>query len=123
MAELLTVEEALAAVLERARALPSERVPLQAAAGRVLADDARARVDLPPFQGGVAAMLGYELGRTLEAIPSAQYDDLQTPALAAGLYDVVVAFDHEAARAWIVSQGFPETVPAARRARAEARLA
>jgi para-aminobenzoate synthetase component 1 len=84
---------------------------------------AETRSDLPPFQGGVAGVLSYELGRTLEAIPAARHDDLPTPALAAGLYDVVVAFDHEASGAWIVSQGFPEREPAARLARAEARLA
>ena len=30
------------------------------------------------------------------------------PALAIGLYDVVIAFDHELQRTWIVSQGLPE---------------
>src|SRR5262245_5962205 len=57
---------------------------------------ATTRPELPPFQGGVAGVFGYELGHTLEAIPAAHFDDLPTPTLAAGLYDVVVAFDHEA---------------------------
>ena len=57
MADLLTIEAALAAVLERARPLPSELVPLEHAAGRFLAEDARARVDLPPFAS--SAMDGY----------------------------------------------------------------
>ncbi len=82
-----------------------------------------ARSDLPPFQGGLAGLWGYELARTLERIPAAVYDDLPTPALAVGGYDVVAAFDHESGRAWLVSQGFPETDPAARRDRAAARLA
>ena len=30
------------------------------------------------------------------------------PALAIGLYDVVVAFDHIEKRCWLISQGFPE---------------
>jgi molybdopterin molybdotransferase len=55
--DLLTIEEARARVLERARALPPERVPLEGAAGRVLASDARALVDLPPFAS--SAMDGY----------------------------------------------------------------
>ena len=54
---LLTMEEAQARILERVRPLPSERVPLAAANGRVLAEDARAAVDLPPFAS--SAMDGF----------------------------------------------------------------
>ena len=57
MGDLLTIDEALALVLERVRPLPSERLPLAAAAGRVLAEDVRARVDLPPFRS--SAMDGF----------------------------------------------------------------
>ena len=57
MAVLLTIEEALAAVLARVRPLPSERVAVEAAAGRVLAEDAVAQVDLPPFRS--SAMDGF----------------------------------------------------------------
>jgi molybdopterin molybdotransferase len=57
--ELLTLEAAQALVLERARALAEERVPLEDAAGRVLAETATARVDLPPFPS--SAMDGYAL--------------------------------------------------------------
>lgn len=80
------------------------------------------RSDLPPFQGGVAAMLGYELGRQLESIPAAAVDEFHTPVLAFGSYDVVVAWDHERNQAWLISQGFPETEPDARRQRAKQRL-
>lgn len=59
MAELLAVEEALERVLERVRPLASETVPLAQAAGRVLAADARAATDLPPFAS--SAMDGYAL--------------------------------------------------------------
>jgi para-aminobenzoate synthetase component 1 len=78
--------------------------------------------DLPPFQGGWAGMFGYELARSLEAVPPAAVDEFQLPALAVGLYDVVVAFDHEQAAAWLISQGLPETDPQARRERAIERL-
>ncbi len=78
--------------------------------------------DLPPFQGGVAGLFGYELARTLENIPAARIDDLPLPTLAVGLYDVVFAFDHEKQQAWIISQGFPETDSHARRERAKERL-
>ena len=70
---------------------------------------------LPPFQGGAAGLFGYELGRSLECVPAARIDEFQVPALAVGLYDVVVAFDHAAGRAWIISQGFPEIEPSRRR--------
>ncbi len=59
MADLLTIDEALARVLEHAQPLDSERVPLEQAAGRVLAEDARAVVDLPPFAS--SAMDGYAI--------------------------------------------------------------
>ncbi len=81
------------------------------------------RPELPPFQGGVAGLIGYELARSLEKLPAAEINDFPIPALAMGLYDVVVAFDHKTDAAWIISQGFPETEHAARRERAAARLA
>lgn len=77
---------------------------------------------LPPFQGGAAGLFGYDLNRSLENIPQAQFDEFQTPLLAVGMYDVVLAFDHLDHRAWIVSQGYPETDEAARLRRAAARL-
>src|SRR6187401_557162 len=51
------MEEAQRLVLERAHPLPAERVPLDRAAGRVLAEPARALVDLPPFPS--SAMDGF----------------------------------------------------------------
>jgi para-aminobenzoate synthetase component 1 len=80
------------------------------------------RPDLPPFQGGAAGLFGYDLGRSLESVPAAAINDFAVPALAVGLYDVVVAFDHETHESWIISQGFPETDAQARRERAESRL-
>jgi molybdopterin molybdotransferase len=55
--ELLTLDAAQALVLEQARPLPAERVPLAEAAGRWLAETAPAAVDLPPFPS--SAMDGY----------------------------------------------------------------
>jgi molybdopterin molybdotransferase len=46
---VLDVEEALALVLDAARPLGAERAGLEQAAGRVLAEDARSPLDLPPF--------------------------------------------------------------------------
>jgi para-aminobenzoate synthetase component I len=78
--------------------------------------------ELPPFQGGAAGLLSYDLGRQFEKIPTPRIDEFQTPVLAVGLYDVVLAWDHVANRAWLVSQGFPETDAEKRRTRAETRL-
>ena len=77
---------------------------------------------LPPFQGGAAGLFSYDLGRQLERLPPAAIDEFQVPALAVGLYDVVVAFDHVEHRGWIISQGFPEAEAGCRRRRAQARL-
>jgi molybdopterin molybdotransferase len=57
MAELLSLEEALERILGRVTPLGLEDVELSAAAGRVLAEDARAAVDLPPFPS--SAMDGF----------------------------------------------------------------
>ena len=57
VADLLTIDAALALVLERVKPLPDEDVAVGDALGRVLAVDAIARVDLPPFRS--SAMDGY----------------------------------------------------------------
>jgi molybdopterin molybdotransferase len=57
VASLLTFEEAQARVLAAVRPLPPEPVPIAEAGGRVLAEDALARVDLPPFAS--SAMDGF----------------------------------------------------------------
>lgn len=54
---LISVDEAQRIVLERAKRLDPERVPIERAAGRVLAEPAAALVDLPPFPS--SAMDGY----------------------------------------------------------------
>jgi molybdopterin molybdotransferase len=57
MAELLSLEEALKRILERVAPLGPETVTLAASAGRVLGEDARSVVDLPPFPS--SAMDGF----------------------------------------------------------------
>ena len=78
---------------------------------------------LPPFQGGAAGYLAYDWGRVLERLPSPSYDDLGMPDVVLGVYDWVLAWDHDASRAWLISTGLPETSADARRRRAEARAA
>ena len=80
------------------------------------------RSPLPPFQGGAAGLFSYDLCHSLEQIPASRFSEFQTPAVAIGLYDVVVAFDHECERSWIISQGFPATAPGDRSRRAHQRL-
>src|SRR6058998_2735138 len=57
VADLLSMAEAQGLILEHTRPLPAGPVPLEVAAGRVLAEDARSAVDLPPFPS--SAMDGY----------------------------------------------------------------
>jgi molybdopterin molybdotransferase len=57
VADLLSIAEAQRLVLEHARPLPAETVALEDAARRVLAEPARAEIDLPPFPS--SAMDGY----------------------------------------------------------------
>jgi para-aminobenzoate synthetase component 1 len=78
--------------------------------------------ELPPFQGGIAGLFSYDLNRSLEETPTARFDEFTVPALAVGVYDVVLGFDHQQERAWIVSQGWPEEDPAKRVARATERM-
>jgi molybdenum cofactor synthesis domain-containing protein len=54
---MIPVSEAIGIVVEKAEPLGVERVPLDEAAGRVLAEDVRADTDLPPFDR--AQMDGY----------------------------------------------------------------
>lgn len=98
--------DALGAIEERLRRFIAESLP-----------------GLPPFQGGAAGLFSYDLGHSLERVPMPQADEFGVPALAVGLYDVVVAFDHVTGRAWIISQGFPEIELARREQRAKQRLA
>ena len=88
----------------------------------LLADLACATIPgLPPFQGGVAGLVSYECGlaRLSLAVPGSS----SVPLLSLHIYDLVYAFDHDASRGWIISQGVPARGPTARRARAEERLA
>jgi para-aminobenzoate synthetase component 1 len=68
---------------------------------------------LPGFQGGAAGLFSYDLGRSLEVVPRPRYDEFEFPALAVGLYDIVLAYDHVQQHLWYISRGAPEKGPAA----------
>ena len=78
---------------------------------------------LPPFQGGAAGFLSYDWGLELERLPAPFYDDLALDDVVLGVYDWVLAWDHVASRAWLISTGLPETQPAERARRATERAA
>jgi para-aminobenzoate synthetase component I len=60
---------------------------------------------LPPFQGGIAGLIGYEAATWLEPVGSARQNDLPTPAISLGLYDWTIATDHQTNQSWLLSQG------------------
>src|SRR6266513_381461 len=59
MSGLIEIEEARARVLEAVRPLPAEAVPLGRALGRVLAEEVRSTIDVPPFDN--SAMDGFAI--------------------------------------------------------------
>ena len=106
--EKLTVTSDCEFELEQLRSLMS-KFPFQRVA------------ELPPFQGGIAGLISYEFNRRLEQVPHSPVDEFKVPQLALFVYDVVVAIDHQQQRAWLVSQGWPESDPEKRRTRARGR--
>jgi len=102
----------------RDRGNPWEALRLEVASCR-----GETAVGLPPYQGGWAGMLGYDLGRWLERLPEPAVDEFQPPEMVAGLYDVVLATDRQAGLQWLISSGLGEGGDlAARAGRAQARL-
>lgn len=54
----------------------------------------RVDTDCPPFCGGLAGLMSYEIGCAFERVPSPKSDSFQTPALLVGLYDWAIVWDH-----------------------------
>ena len=77
---------------------------------------------LPPFQGGIAGLIAYEFNSRLEKVVAAQVDEFQVPQLVLFVYDVVLAIDHAQNRAWLISQGWPQSESSKRRECAVSRL-
>ncbi|HEY9211280.1 MAG TPA: aminodeoxychorismate synthase, component I, partial [Ancylobacter sp.] len=97
---------------------PESGLPLEALRRRL---HAYAQERLPgdaSFQGGAAGYLAYEAGRLFDRFPTAQPEAGEGPEIDLGFYDVVLAFDLVAKRAFIISTGWPEADPAARLRRA-----
>jgi len=63
---------------------------------------------LPPFQTGAAGYIAYDWGRTLERLPAPRHDDLDLPDVVFGIYDWVIAWDHDQSRAWVIARSAQE---------------
>jgi para-aminobenzoate synthetase component 1 len=74
----------------------------------------------PPFQGGVAGLLGYELGDRFEPIGLPRHDGW--PDLACARYDALLAFDHARSRVVAIGRGASDDEAAARAAAARSWL-
>lgn len=62
---------------------------------------------LPPFQAGGMGYFSYDLNRMLERLPKPNRDDRVLPDCIFGLYDLVFAWDHNAAQLYLFSSGLP----------------
>ena len=68
-------------------------------------------------------MFGYGLSRSFERrVPPTRADEFRLADVVTGIYDWVISFDHQQRKGWIVSTGFPETIPTRRREYAAQRL-
>lgn len=57
---------------------------------------------LPPFQGGMVGLLGYDFVQYLERLPKKAFDDLDMPDAQFMLFHKLIAFDHFYKRCWII---------------------
>lgn len=56
-----------------------------------------------PFYGGAIGYFSYDLGRTIENIPTCIADDLQIPDMEIGIYDWAIVVDHHLQKSYFVS--------------------
>jgi para-aminobenzoate synthetase component I len=66
----------------------------------------------PPFTGGLAGFLSYDLGRRLERLPSIAMADQELPLLRLALHDWVVAWDRRGGGAWLAGRAVDERIEA-----------
>jgi para-aminobenzoate synthetase component I len=92
---------------------PSDGPDVFGSARRLLARLAADQIDdaaAPPFSGGLAGFLGYDLGRRLERLPSLAHADQELPVLRLALHDWVIAWDRRDGRAWLAGRAVDELV-------------
>ena len=57
-----------------------------------------------PFTGGAAGLFGFDLGRSIEVIPSTAAADIAMEDLCIGIYPWAIITDHELRSSYLVSQ-------------------
>ena len=62
---------------------------------------------LPPFQGGAAGLLSYELGGSFERLPREQSPSFHLPAAVIHIYDWLLAWDHLTGKCWFLGRPLP----------------
>ncbi len=67
---------------------------------------------IPPFLGGLAGFLGYDLGRRFERLPSIAAADQELPLMRLALHDWVIAWDRRAGTAWLGGRAVDERIAA-----------
>jgi para-aminobenzoate synthetase component 1 len=103
---------------------PSAGPEIFATARRLLGRLATDPIDhaaAPPFTGGLAGFLGYDLGRRLERLPSIALADQELPTMRLALHDWVIAWDRREGRAWLAGRALDELVGLLDRRLAEVR--
>ncbi len=76
----------------------------------------------PPFVGGAVGYFGYALRDHIERLSRRTSPDLPIPDMLLGLYDTVVAHDHDTEQTFLCSTGYPEREPNASRRWARQRI-
>ena len=97
------------AVIETPSAGPDVFASARRLLGRLSAD----AIDdpaAPPFTGGLAGFLGYDLGRQLERLPAIAIADQELPTIRLALHDWVIAWDRNEGRAWLAGRAVDERV-------------
>ncbi|QIB35382.1 aminodeoxychorismate synthase component I [Ancylobacter pratisalsi] len=74
------------------------------------------------FQAGAAGYFAYEAGRLFDRFPTPVPEPGEGAEIDLGFYDLVLAFDTLAKRAFVISTGWPESEPTRRARRARERL-
>jgi para-aminobenzoate synthetase component 1 len=92
------------AVTEQPSAGPDPLVAARALLDRLAPERPSAPRDGPPFRGGLAGYLSYDLGRRLERLPAVAMSDQPLPELRLGLYDLVVGWERASGAAWLAGR-------------------
>jgi len=64
--------------------------------------------EFPPFYGGAAGYLGYDLARWFERLPRRATDDLDLPDVELAFYDLIAVADHRERLLWLIFTPFGE---------------